>query len=329
MKILFNTYPMAFHTPGGGEIQLINYKDQLTSNGVEVGLFNQWDPNFNSYELVHFFSVIAGSTHFCNFVKGLNLPLVVSSSLWITEETKELYPIGEIKHQMLLADKVIANSNIECEQLSKVFDLPLDKFITIYNGIDDVFFEKIQAELFINKYNIKEKFILNVGNIEPRKNQLKLVEAMKLFPEYKLVLIGHKRDAKYSEQVLDLGGDQVLYIDPLDHKDRMLRSAYAACDVFCLPSTLETPGLAALEAAASGCNIAITEVGATKEYFGESVEYLNPNDVDSISLAIKKSISNDAIDNVIATDMKLYTWSEVSKNLLNSYSKLIKEYYGG
>jgi len=43
----------------------------------------------------------------------------------------------------------------------------------------------------------------------------------------------------------------------------MLASAYAACDVFVLPSMFETPGIAALEAGLAGAKIVITKYGGT------------------------------------------------------------------
>ena len=64
MKVVFNTYPMAFHTIGGGEIQLIAYKEHLPAYGVEVTLFDQWNPCLFEHDLVHFFSCIAGFSSF-------------------------------------------------------------------------------------------------------------------------------------------------------------------------------------------------------------------------------------------------------------------------
>src|SRR3990167_220160 len=126
MKILFNTYPMAFHTPGGGEAQLIAYQKHLTQLNVEVDLFDLWKPNFLNYDIVHFFSVIGGSWHFCNFVQQLKLPLFINSSLWMTDETKHLYPFDEIKLHLHLADRVITNSVIENEQITSLFDLSIE-----------------------------------------------------------------------------------------------------------------------------------------------------------------------------------------------------------
>ena len=56
MKVTFNTYPMAFHTPGGGEVQLLKYIDYLQSENIEVTLYDMWRPNLSNIDLVHFFS---------------------------------------------------------------------------------------------------------------------------------------------------------------------------------------------------------------------------------------------------------------------------------
>ncbi|MGS0639618.1 glycosyltransferase, partial [Citrobacter sp. VF227] len=82
MKVLFATYPMAFHTPGGGEVQLLAYRKHLPAHGVDVTLMNTWEPRFLEHDVVHFFSCISGSYHLYHFVKRLGLPLVISASLW-------------------------------------------------------------------------------------------------------------------------------------------------------------------------------------------------------------------------------------------------------
>jgi glycosyltransferase involved in cell wall biosynthesis len=319
MKILFITYPMAFHTPGGGEIQLLAYKKHLELNGIEVDLFDPWKPSFLKYDLVHFFSVIGGSIHLCNFIKNLNIPLIISSSLWITEDIKHNYPFNEIKEQLLLADVVVSNSDVESYNMSEILELPLEKFKTVYNGVEDIFLKRIDKDIFLKKYNITDKFILNVGNIEERKNQLNLAYAMKDFPNYKLILIGHIRDNNYFNKLKEILKNQLIYIDYINNNSELLRSAYSACDLFCLPSTLETPGLAALEAYVSGANIVITKIGATKEYFRENVFYTNPNKINDISESIKLALKN----NINNTNTNIYTWDDNITELINIYKNLI------
>lgn len=327
MKVVFNTYPMAFHTPGGGEMQLLKYKENLPKFGVNVDFFNLWDPHFLDYDLVHFFSLMGGSSPFCHFVKSLKLPLVITSSLWITEETKHLYPFDHIKHQLSFADRVITNSHLESKQMASVFDMALEKFSVVYNGIDPIFKERVSPDLFKKHFNIDFPFVLNVANVESRKNQLNLIQAMKQFPDIKLITIGHARVPEYLKSCIEAGGDQFIFLGPLLHDSELLRSAYAACEVFALPSTLETPGLAALEAAASGAKVVVTAVGAAPEYFDEGVIYVNdPLSVDEIANSLKQAMDAPVQRNAeFATKIQTqFEWSTVVKKLVDVYRLVLE-----
>jgi glycosyltransferase involved in cell wall biosynthesis len=325
MRILYNTYPMAFHTPGGGEIQLKAYRHYLTQRGVQVDLLDLWNPDFLSYDVVHYFSVVGGSEHFCDFVKKLKIPLFVTSSLWISEETKDLYPCQQIKHQLSLADRIITNSNLESHQLSRVFDLPIEKFSVVYNGVDSIFFEPASPDIFRRHFHIDDPFVLNVGNIEPRKNQLRLLHALKKYPDLKLVSIGHIRDEAYGKQCRDVGKSQFVFLGPLDHWDPLLRSAYAACELFALPSTLETPGLAALEAAAQGAKIVVTAVGSAREYFDDLAWYvMDPEEVDEMVEKLAQALlcKNLRLSQRLRQRIKQqFSWDHTLQALYRNYLK--------
>ncbi|MBF7980261.1 MULTISPECIES: glycosyltransferase [Rahnella] len=324
MKILFATYPMAFHTPGGGEIQLLAYKHALERKGIKVDLMNLWEPKFLDYDVVHFFSCMGGSVHFCNFIKKLGLPLVISSSLWMTPETKHLYPSDEIRSQLSLADVVVTNSELESDALSEVLSLPREIFSAVYNGVDDIFFEdKPDPSIFRKKFEFTDDFILNVANIEPRKNQLNLVKAMTAFPDKKLVLIGHIRNQDYYDEVMSLkNSHQVHYVGPLEHHSEMLRSAYQACELFCLPSTLETPGLAALEARAQDVKLVVTSEGSTKEYFSENAFYCDFDSVEDILNKISRCLNSEKVLN---DNEKVYNWPSATNSLVDIYRKLKRD----
>lgn len=320
---MFATYPMAFHTPGGGEMQLLAYQKHLPAYDVEVNLLDVWNPKFLAHDVVHFFSCIGGSAHFCAFVKQLGLPLVISSSLWITEKNKKDYPIDEIRNQLALADKVITNSNMESDTLSAVLNLPRAKFVTVYNGVNDDFFIPTDANIFRDHFKIHGRFVLNVGNIEPRKNQLRLAQAMQTMPNVKLVLIGHVRDDDYLQEVLSVGNGQIIYLKPLAHDSILLRSAYRACDVFALPSTLETPGLAALEAGAQGAKLVLTSEGSCSEYFGDGAIFVDPLSIDSIYQGISQSMAADYDIKPLST-IANFAWANTVKELTQIYRSVIR-----
>jgi glycosyltransferase involved in cell wall biosynthesis len=324
MKVLFATYPMAFHTPGGGEAQLMAYREHLLARGVEVTLLDPWHPNFLAHDVVHFFSTIGGSSHLCAFVKNLGLPLVVTSSLWLTEATAQNFPVEEIRHQLWLADRVVTNSGAESATLARVLGVGPEKFAVVRNAIDERFLRPVPPELFRSHFGIGGPFILNVANVEPRKNQARLVEAIRAFPDHQLILVGAARDDGYRRGLEAAGGSQVRYLGPIDHDSDLLVSAYAACSAFALPSLFETPGLAALEAAAAGARLVVTREGCTEEYFGDAAVYVDPLSVESIVQGLRTALQPPA-----RPRYKPLIWQEAVADLEAIYAGVVAEHRRG
>jgi glycosyltransferase involved in cell wall biosynthesis len=260
---------------------------------------------------------MGGSVHFCSQIKNRGLPLVISSSLWISEETKHLYPTVEIRNQLLMADVIVTNSDLESDQLSRVLKLPRDRFSAVLNGIEPDF-ASAGPQVFQNRFKLDGPFVLNVANIEPRKNQLGLVRAMKGLG-MPLVLIGTIRDKAYAEAVLREGGPQLHYLGTLGNGEPALASAYAACSVFALPSTLETPGLAALEAAACGANIVVTSEGSAREYFGDQAHYVDHRDPADIRTGIDRALAGKPDPALKRRVSSQFAWFSVTSRLVDVY----------
>ena len=142
LTILFNTYPVAFDCPGGGEVQLIKYMEALSQAGVRVLRYDIWNPRFAEADIVHYFSVQGGSWRFCTHVRDVcRIPLVISPIIWIDKPEK--YGMEEIGSTLRMATRILPNSKLECQQLSSFFGLEPSLLTPIVNGVDDVFFEAI------------------------------------------------------------------------------------------------------------------------------------------------------------------------------------------
>jgi glycosyltransferase involved in cell wall biosynthesis len=320
-SIYYGTYPFAFFTPGGGEIQLRKYAENLKS--LNIKLFNQWDPGVRAGDIFHYFSCMSGSEHFLNYLKNMGVTIIVSPNLWIEEDEKSKYPIKEIKIIFDIAHIIVCNSQGEKNKIIDVFGVNKEKLKIVKNAVDVRFLIDGDPYFFRKKYGIYEKFILNVANIEPRKNQLALIRVMKNFPEYKLVIIGGIRDKEYYLECQSESDGQLIYIERVDHSSNELLSAYKACEIFALPSLVETPGLAALEAAATGAKIIITERGCAKEYFGDYVYYANPAFDLSMKNAIERALGDKGFnsDHLINHIKKNYLWENAVRDLQNIYTK--------
>ena len=124
-----------------------------------------------------------------------------------------------------------------------------------------------------------EPFVLFVGRIEPRKNTLGLIRAIRRLG-LPLVVIGEappgcrglRTGMPRAREATASRGSGGSTITIRCWPRRMPRPR-----VFALPSWFETPGLAALEAGLAGCSIAITPYGSTRDYFGDLVEYARPD----------------------------------------------------
>ena len=281
---------------GGGERQLLSYANHLKQLGIQADLYDMWNTNLRDYDIFHCFSIMPGTTDMCSYAKNhTGLTFLLSPNLWITEATKSNYSFSMIFNSLQLADWVIVNSDAEAKEISSVFDLPMNKFYTIYNGAEIDFLTPGDPKLFKTRYNLNRPYVLNVANIEPRKNQLEFIKALNFKqPEMDFVIVGGVRDSEYAKKCMTEGGSRLKLVGTLPYSSEMMRSAYSGCTFFAMPSLLETPSIAAIEAAVSGARILITKEGSTQEYFKDSVIYVDPFSQASLQNGIMQALEAQA-----------------------------------
>jgi len=224
------------------------------------------------------------------------------------------------------AGRVLPNSRSEITLLRKEFNLGADfesKSDVIPNAIDTDLYASPPApsESFAIKYGIRD-FILEVGTIYPVKNQLGLIEAV-FDLSIPLVIVGKVLGAftEYAEACRARAEErgQVIFIDQVSHDD--LPGIFALAAVHVLPSWRETPGLVSLEAAAAGCRIVTTELGSTRDYFGDLAWYCYPDDIASIRNAVEMAMKAPAPADLRKQVLSQYTWQRTASATLVAYEK--------
>lgn len=322
--VLFGTYPWAFDCPGGGERQLMAWRAHLDAQGLNTELYDPWMPLTENWDVFHFFSAMPGSYQLCEYLRNKGLKLAITPNLWVTEATKWNYPHQEIYSLLAIADRVIVNSQIEAETLAGVYELPLERFNVVHNGIEAKYLEPVDASPFLETFELEAgSYLLNVGNIEPRKNQLRFLEALRAYPDLTMVTIGHARDTAYLAKCMEMGGTQFKFLGPLKYGSDMLRAAMAGARAFVMPSTLETPSIAAIEAVASGCPLLITGEGSTKEYFGSDVVYIEPFSVQSLRYGIRELLGYEIAPERLRKHIaERFTWAATSRTLAGIYTDI-------
>ncbi len=224
---------------------------------------------------------------------------------------------------------VLPNSNAEGNLLKNSFRLNnhfLEKIRLVPNGIEFSYYSKLPqpSRAFYEKYGIRD-FVLQVGTINPVKNQLGLIEALYDLP-IDLVFIGKVLNA-YSEygnacRALGMKRGRVVFIDRIPHED--LPGTYALAAVHALPSWRETPGLVSLEAGAAGCQVVTTSIGSTREYFKDQAWYCYPSEKLSISSAVESALSTKNNLELRERILNEYTWQKAGEQTLAAYLEVLQ-----
>lgn len=345
MKIAFYVYPTAFQNPGGGEVQLLKTKEYLEKRGVTIKLFDIWNDRLHDFDILHVFGSVKDALPMMEEAKRARVKTVLSTICWyswksawgtygfwktrsaavLRHAVKVIFPFvsSDRKRMIEMADILMPNSEMESRQLCRYFLVSNKKICVVPNGVDPVF-AAARPDAFVAKYALK-KFVLCVGRIEPRKNQLSMIRALK-GTDVPLVIIGDpvSHYQRYYETCRREASSQTLFLGGMPHGSELLISAYAACDTFLLPTWFETPGLAALEAGLAGAKIVITEEGATREYFRDFATYVNPSSESDIRRKTLATFEQKKGLQLKEHILKYFQWTEVAEQVLAAYRRLLQ-----
>ena len=187
------------------------------------------------------------------------------------------------------ADRIIAISERTRQDILELGGQQYaDRIQVIYQSFAPHFSTDISSEekaRVRERYKLPQRFILNVGTIEHRKNLALAVEAVELLPQdIHLVAVGRQtsyvRDLPHSDRLHLLGGIS----------NRELAAIYALAEAFVYPSRYEGFGIPIIEAIAAGLPVVACTGSCLEEAGGPYSRYVGPDDVIGMAEAIKMSL---------------------------------------
>jgi glycosyltransferase involved in cell wall biosynthesis len=288
LKVLITTYHQAFLKKSGGEVELFETAMRLNELGVLVDVYGPKSRPLDAYDVVLHFSVHGGGLELLQTVKTVGKRIVLWPNLWIenpTRDTKEL-----IESHLALADAIVVKSGAEREHIVSQFAVAQELLHVVPAGVDACYGNPADPHMFKTIYRVDD-YILWLGTIEERKNQLLAVEALRHL-EIPIVFVGTYRNKVYYDACLRAAPTHFKFLPPMVPKSEVLRSAVQCCRLF-LEVPLEPPGLSALEAGLAGRPLVLSDSSWSREHFGEHVTYVDPTSKESIGQGVNKALSSE------------------------------------
>jgi len=221
-----------------------------------------------------------------------------------------------------IADHLIGLSLTEIRQIG--LSLGIHKPFTIVpNCADPEIFEQTDPRFFSETFGLRD-FVISVGHIEGRKNQLMLLYALR-GTDVPVVMVGasHRGDFGYFDLCRHYASERTLFISQLSQQE--LASAFAASRVHALPSWTEGASLASIEAAMAGCGIVVGNRSGEWEYYQEDAFYCNPAGVSSIRKAVEGACwSGDVQERrkrLKDRALKVFTFENAAEKTLEAYER--------
>lgn len=328
---------------GGGEVQRTATERALSDLSIDARPWRPWEDRLTPGDVVHFFGSLPEFVPLVDAAQRQGAKAALSTiawfdwrNIWREAHSPARRALNSLRYAARAAcpripswrrrlyhaaDLLLPNSQAEAEQLQRLFGVPTRKIRVVPNGIDPRF-GAATPDVFHARYGLRN-FVLCCGRFEPRKNQLTLIRALRDSGR-PLVFIGDAAPGHggYYKACRAEAGDDVRFLGELRYDDPLTASAYAAAGCLALVSWYETPGLAALEAAATGTPLVVPG-GATREYFGPWAEYVRPHDVRGIRAAVEAAVARGRNPESARHVLDHYTWSRVAAKTLEAYADAV------
>lgn len=223
------------------------------------------------------------------------------------------------------------------DEMVKHLGLSPEKITVTYPGVDTVFHPRASEDMGMlrTRYGLEPgRYLLFVGNLEPRKNIPLLLRAYArlarpLRRKYPLVLAGANGwlQEGLTDQIdrLEIAEDvkRVGYVPFSD-----LPTLYSGATVFIYPSLYEGFGLPPVEAMASGCPVVVSSGGSLPEVVGDAAAIVDPLDLENLSRTLEGILE----DPVLRSRMREaglkkargYRWDHCAQSTLDVYHRVAK-----
>lgn len=312
--------------------QALAQANALEDLGHTVVRLSSWEKyNLASFDVLHYFF----GGHWMNQIDSIESPkttIRVFAPIIDTLQSNRNYRLAarlgtlhdkfttvqaQYMRQANNANVVVARSAFEADKLRNGLGVPASKIRVVLNGCAPP--EKVDVAAARKMFQLDEDFVLHISRItNPGKNVLNLIVGVGSLG-LPLVIAGTHEPGRAYDAIVSAAErfPSVRLIGKVSHETK--NALYAACRVFCLPSTREGTGLVALEAASYGANVVITGNGGPPDYFGDFAHYPKNTSAEMTAEAVRQAWLQENNKSLQLHVCKNLTWENSARQLESVY----------
>lgn len=235
------------------------------------------------------------------------------------------------------ADHIVTISNFSKEDIISQYKISKNKITVSYPGFDKKTFSPVTDTIKINKvldkYTIKGSYIIYIGTLQPRKNLLRLIEAVSKIDNLTLVLVGKaKGEGKQGwmyQEILDLPKklrieERIIFtgFTPKEELPYLL----AGAEAFIQPSLWEGFGIPVVEAMATKTPVIVSNVSSLPEVVGKAGFLVDPYSISQIEQSIRTVVTDKKLRQKYAklalARSKKFSWSKMARIVLKTFNQV-------
>jgi glycosyltransferase involved in cell wall biosynthesis len=332
MKILINcSLPFAL-AHGGWQVQIEQTQAALQSLGLQVELVRWWD-DAQTADLIHYFGRMPISQVRFAQQKGIKIVMAELLTAQSSRSRRQLWVQKNIRRTLgrmaprdfvaafnwesyRLSDALIALSPWQQHLMHYLFGTPLEKIFVVSNGVEDVFLQAPARE--------RGPWLVCTATITPHKRVLELAEAA-VRAQTPLWIIGRAfaEGDPYAEKFSRLARQHpqiVRYEGAIQDRTR-LAQIYREARGFVLLSTMESLSLSALEAAACGCPLLLSDLPWARTVFGDAARYCPPTQSVDRTARVVRAFYDAAPS--LPVPPKPPSWMEIGRQIKTIYERVL------
>lgn len=222
------------------------------------------------------------------------LPIVTDMAVFRMPEAYQLSRVlwwrFQYRYLRSRAAHYFAISEYTKRDIQEILRVPAEKVTVLYDACGESMrpvTDTAARQKLREQYGLPERFVLFVGNSNPRKNLRRLMEAFDDVKDqeklpHQLIIAGEQGWKFSREQVLSglRHPESVRFIGFVP--DEQMPALYSAAEIFAFPTLYEGFGIPVLEAQACGTPVLTADCTSLPEIGGDGAVYADPYDVKDI-----------------------------------------------